>query len=153
MADWLQSVEPLTLKGQIRMPYTWSVGITGSRFLTALRDHKKILANRCGRCGTVYVPPRKNCGKCFVEISEDSWTEVSGEGTVSAFSIVRYDHPIHPAKAPFAYAVIDLEGAGVGFMHIIKGDLDKLKPGVRVRACFREDRNGTILDIDSFAVV
>jgi len=67
MAEWLKDVEPLTLKGQMAVPYTWWVGETGSRFLISLRDNQKILGTRCKACGTVYVPPRKNCGRCFFD--------------------------------------------------------------------------------------
>lgn len=153
MAEWLEEVKTLTLKGQIKVPYTWSVGEVGSRFLIALRDEKKILGNRCACCNTVYVPPRKNCGSCFTEIGEDAWLDLGTEGTVEAYTIVRYDHPILPAKAPFAYAIIKLDGADVGFVHMIKDDVDKLSTGVRVAARFKEDRTGHILDIDSFVII
>ncbi|MGZ3595612.1 MAG: zinc ribbon domain-containing protein, partial [Syntrophales bacterium] len=63
MTEWLKQVEPLTLKGQIAVPYTWWVGETGSKFLVSIRDHQKILGTKCQECGTVYVPPRKNCGR------------------------------------------------------------------------------------------
>jgi len=49
--------------------------------------------------------------------------------------------------------IIKLDGADVGFVHIIKEDLDKLKNGVRVTAKFKEDRTGHILDIDSFVIM
>jgi uncharacterized protein len=153
MADWLNNVKDLVLEGQIKVPYTWSVGEVGSRFLVALRDEKKILGNRCDQCKTVYVPPRKNCGVCFKEIGEDSLIEVGTEGTVTAYTIVRYDYPMQPTKSPFAYAIIKLDGADVGFVHIIKDDLGKLAKGVRVAAKFKEDRTGQILDIDSFEII
>jgi hypothetical protein len=70
MAEWLQEVETRTLKGKISVPYTWWVGETGSRFLLALRDEGRILGNRCARCNRVYVPPRKNCGRCFADLDE-----------------------------------------------------------------------------------
>lgn len=153
MAEWLNEVEGLTLKGQIRVPYTWSVGEVGSRFLIALRDEKKILANRCSSCGTVYVPPRKSCGSCFKDIGDEQWMEVATEGTVTAYTIVRYESPVQPVKPPFAYAVIKLDGADVGFVHIIKNDIDKLKSGVRVAARFKDNGTGHILDIDSFVII
>ncbi|MCD6571323.1 MAG: Zn-ribbon domain-containing OB-fold protein [Deltaproteobacteria bacterium] len=151
MSEWLQDVKDLTLKGQIKVPYTWSVGEVGSRFLVALRDEKKIIGNRCKNCSTVYVPPRKNCGRCFKDI--DEWVELGSKGIVTAYTIVRYDYPLQPTKAPFAYAIIKLDGADVGFVHIIKEGLDKLKMGTRVRASFKEDRKGNILDIDSFTII
>lgn len=153
MADWRNEVEALTLKGQIKMPYTWSVGETGSRFLIALRDEQKILANRCPKCGTVYVPPRKNCGGCFVDIGTDDWLEISSEGVVTSFTVVRYAYALQPVAPPFAYAIIQLDGASVGFVHIIKDGLERLKNGARVRAKFQEERSGRILDIDGFEII
>jgi len=149
----LDQVEPLTLKGQIAVPYTWWVGEVVSRFLIALRDKKKIIGNRCDRCNTVYVPPRKNCGTCFADI--DEFVELSNEGIVSAYTIVRFKYPLQPADPPFAYALIRLDGADVGLVHIIKDDLDRLKNGVRVRAHFKDqsERIGHILDIDSFRII
>jgi len=153
MAGWLEEVEALSYKGQIKVPYTWSVGEIGSRFLVALRDERKILGNRCKKCNTVFVPPRKNCGKCFLEIAREEFQEVSDEGIVAAYTIVRYNSPTQPVTAPFAYAIIKLDGADVGFIHLIKTGLDKLKNGARLRAMFQEERRGHILDIDSFVII
>ena len=153
MEKWLDQVEPLTLKGQIAVPYTWWVGETGSRFLIALRDEEKILGNRCDNCSTVYVPPRKNCGRCFVDMGE--WVELGNQGIVRAHTIVRFSYPLQPTEVPFAYALIQLDGADVSLAHIVKKDLDRLKNGVRVRARFRDkqERKGHILDIDSFEII
>ena len=153
MTDWKDQVEGLTLKGQIKMPYTWSVGETGSRFLLALRDEQKILANRCPECGVVYVPPRKNCGACFCDISSENWMGVGPEGTVTTHTIVHLAYPLQPVPPPFAYAVIQLDGANVGFVHIIKAGFEQLKNGSRVRAIFREQRSVSILDIEKFEII
>jgi hypothetical protein len=151
MAEWLKEVEPLTLKGQIAVPYTWWVGDTGSRFLVSLRDDRKIIGSRCKACGTVYVPARKNCGRCFVDM--DEWVDVASEGFIEAYTIVHYDNPIQPVKPPFAYVLIKLDGADVGFLHLIKKDLDKIKNGLRVKAIFKAERVGHILDIDAFELI
>ena len=149
----LDQVEPLILTGRIAQPYTWWVGETGSRFLIALRDEAKIIGNRCSCCNTVYVPPRKNCGRCFTDM--DRFVDLGNEGTVSAHTIVRFKYPVQPADPPFAYALIRLGGADVDFVHMIKKDLNRLKNGVRVRAHFKEpgERTGHILDIDSFEII
>ena len=151
MTEWLKEVEPLTLKGQIAVPCTWWVGDTGSRFLVSLRDHQKIMGSRCKACGTVFVPPRKNCGRCFVGI--DEWVEVAPEGVIEAYTIVHYGHPVQPARSPFAYALIKLDGADVGFLHLIKKDLNRIQNGSRVKAIFKAERVGSILDIDSFELI
>ena len=151
MAEWLKDVEPLTLKGQIAVPYSWWVGDTGSRFLMSLRDDRRILGTKCPSCGTVFVPPRRNCGRCFVDIEE--WVDVAAEGVIEAHTIVHYACPVQPVKPPFAYALIKLDGADVGFLHLITRDLDKIQNGLRVRAKFKEERTGSILDIDSFELI
>ena len=151
MTGWLDDVEALTLKGQIAVPYTWWVGETGSRFLIGLRDEEKILGNRCGRCNTVFVPPRKNCGRCFEEIMD--WVELGAEGVVKTHTVVRYAGPMQPAEPPFAYALIRLDGADVDFLHIVRNDLDRLKNGVRVKARFKEERSGHIMDIEDFQIL
>ena len=151
MSDWLNEVPELTQKGQIAVPYTWWVGEVGSRFLMALRDEQKILGNRCKSCNRVYVPPRKNCGRCFADIED--WVELGNEGVVIAHTVVRHAFKPQPVAPPFAYALIKLDGADVAFLHIITDNLDSLKNGLRVRARFREERTGHILDIESFEIV
>lgn len=151
MTDWMRQVEPLTLKGQISVPYTWWAGETAGRFLVSLREEKKILGTRCGSCGKVYVPARKSCSRCFVEMEE--WVEVGGEGVIEAFTVVRYAHPVQPVSPPFAYVLVRLDGSDVGFLHLVKKGLEQLGIGKRVRAVFKAERTGHILDIDSFELV
>ncbi len=151
MSDWLKEVEPLTLKGQISVPYTWWAGDIASRFFYALRDEQKFLGTRCPMCRKIFVPPRKNCSHCFVDMEE--WVEVSDEGVIEAYTIVHYAHPVQPLEPPFAYAIIKLDGADVGFLHLIKKDLDKITNGSRVKAKFKTDRTAEILDIDSFELI
>jgi len=70
MKYWLETVEPLVYESRIKVPYTWSVGEAGSRFLIELKDHKKIYGTECPKCNTVYLPPEKTCGQCFLNLKE-----------------------------------------------------------------------------------
>jgi uncharacterized OB-fold protein len=151
MPDWRDTIDGLTLKGQIAVPYTWWVGEVGSRFLRSLRDEKKILGNRCAGCGRVFVPPRKNCGRCFIPV--DEWSVLGDEGTVETYTVVRYPFTLQPLGPPFAYALIKLDGADVSFLHLVKGRLEALRKGARVKVRFREKREGHILDIEYFEIM
>ena len=151
MSDWRDNTEGLTLKGQIAVPYTWWVGETGSRFLMSLRDDRKILGAKCEKCGRVYVPPRKNCGRCFTPIEQ--WVDLGNEGTVETFTVVRYPFKLQPLTPPFAYALIKLDGADVSLLHLVSGKLEALKKGARVKARYREERTGHILDIEYFEII
>ena len=51
----------------------------------------------------------------------------------------------------FAYAIIKLDGAGTGFLHVLgEVDLEKIKEGMRVKAVFAEERVGLPTDIAYF---
>ncbi len=139
----------LSYKSRIKVPYTWSVGEVGSRFLMELKENKKIWATRCPSCDMVFVPPKKSCTYCFSEIHE--WVEVKDEGTIQTFTVVRYETPLIPAKSPQIIGIIMLDGADTGLVHLIGGvSHDKVKVGMRVKAVFNENRTGNILDIKHF---
>jgi len=152
MNKWLETVESLVYESRIKVPYTWSVGETGSRFLIGLRDHKKIFGTRCLKCDKVYLPPRKNCGQCFSENLE--WVELGSQGTLITYTMVRYESSAMPMKPPFAYGIILLDGASTGMVHFLgEVDPEEIKPGMRVEAVFKEERIGDILDIRYFRPV
>ena len=75
-------------------------------------------------------------------------------GTLRHFTVVRYRHPAHRREPPFAYGIIDLDGGGRAITHFIDApDLGSLRSGMRVEPIFREERKGSILDIEYFAPV
>ena len=150
MADWMDKVENLIYSGRIKVPYKWYVGEVGTRFLTAIRDNKEIWGIRCPECKRVYVPPLKNCGECFA--LTDEWVQVSDVGTLESFTVVRYSHDMHPVKPPFAYGLIKLDGADGALLHLLGDvDLNKLEVGMRMKAVFADEREGSIMDIKHFA--
>lgn len=153
MTEWLNQVTPLTLKGQIKVPYKWSVGEVGSRFLTTIRDEQRFLANRCPVCGRIFVPPRANCGSCFVAIGADDWLQVGPQGTVTSFTVVSDGHAIRPVSGDFAYALIRLDGADTAICHLVTENLDSLRIGSRVEAVFSPERRGDISDIKAFKII
>lgn len=143
----------LTQKGRIKVPYTWAAGEIASKFLISLRDEKRIYGIRCPNCRMVFVPPKKLCHRCFVPMEE--WVEVSDEGVLDSFTIVHYSEPaIHPTEAPFAYGIIRLKGADTGIVHLIgEANLLQLEEGMKVKAVFKEKREGNYLDIKYFKPV
>jgi uncharacterized OB-fold protein len=150
--DWLHNVEPMVHKSRIKVPYSWSVGDTGSRFLTEIRDHRKIFGKKCEACESVFVPPRKMCPRCFQDTGP--WVEVGPRGTLNAFTALRYTSELHPDPAPPVYGIIQLDGSTTGLVHLL-GEVEPaaLRPGIRVEPVFRDQRKGHILDISHFRPV
>jgi uncharacterized OB-fold protein len=138
----------MILEGNITIPYKWTTGAIIGRFLGELRDNAKIFGARCDSCGKVYVPPPDVCGNCFKPLSE--WVELSGEGTVVATSTVERSMPWSPAPVPYTLALIRLDGADTDMIHLAKSNVSD---GDRVRAVFKQERGGSILDIDCFMLL
>ncbi|MBI2566641.1 MAG: Zn-ribbon domain-containing OB-fold protein [Candidatus Schekmanbacteria bacterium] len=138
------------VEGKLALPYQYFAGKTGSRFLTSLRDDKRILGLRCERCRKVFVPPRETCQGCFEPIA-GNWVEVAATGTVTGFTVVRYAEPHQPLAPPYVLALIKLDGADTALVHLVTGvSPEDVRTGMRVRAHWAAQPVATILAIDSF---
>lgn len=149
MVERIEEEEILVVPGKIDIPNRYSAGGVASRFLIGLRDNKKIMGIKCPTCNRVYVPPRSTCKGCFGQL--DEWVEVSDEGTLLTYTIVYQPEPPQPVEPPIAYGIIQLDGADTGFIHLLGGvDFEQLRIGMKVQAVFKEEREGSILDIKYF---
>lgn len=148
----------IRIPGRWDIPYEYAAGATATRFFREMKDHKRIMATKCPKCGRVLLPPRPFCERCFV--NADTWVEVGPGGTVQAFTIT-FEAFAGLRKPPFIIALIKLDGAATSMAHFL-GDiewkdprdvLERVRAGLRVAAVFKEERQGSILDIDYFRPV
>ena len=142
--------------GHLEYDFHWHLGYYWSKYLTELRDNKRFMGVKCPECGTVYNPPRVNCGKCFVEMNE--WVELADEGTLEGFTIVRFPYidPNNGAmkQVPFTSIWVTLDGADTRMMHLCNENDEKdLDVGMRMRAVWNDKRTGSIHDVKYFEVV
>ena len=129
--------------------FSYTAGAVRSRFLAELRDNQKILGTRCHKCNMVWVPARSTCIKCFTALSD--FEQVSDIGKIQSFCVVNRSQPFYPADPPFVYGIIQLDGADTGLVHMIdETHPEQLKTGMKVKAVFRKERTGSILDIECF---
>ena len=149
MGQGIENKEPIITPGWIIMPYKYSVGAIASKFFIGLRDNKKIMGVRCSKCNLVTVPPRSICTECFSKL--DELVELDGKGTLLTYTVVHYAPPVEGLEPPFAYGIIQLDGADTSFTHILgEVDLENINIGMRVEAVFDDKRQGNILDIKYF---
>lgn len=152
MSSVWEKVETRVYESRIKVPYNWQAGETASRFLLTLKNERRFVGKKCPKCAKVLVPPRKSCPTCFVETGD--WEDVSDQGLVETFTIVRRDTGILPMKPPFAYAVIRLDGADTGLVHLLgEVEPEAVRAGMRVKAVFAEGRTGKLLDVKYFKPV
>ena len=124
-----------------------SLGPVMSRFLTGLRD-RRIEGIRT-RDGRVMVPPKEYDPETSEPLEE--FVEVGPSGVVKTWSWVSSPRQKHPLDRPFAWALIQLDGADTAMLHAVDaGEESMMRTGMRVRVRWREERVGEILDIACF---
>lgn len=144
--------DAFVVEGKLALPYQYFAGRTGSKFLTALRDEKKILGIKCSKCAKVFVPPRSACEQHIGEKCSE-WVELPGTGTVTGFTVVRYEEPYQPLRPPYIMAIIKLDGADNSLTHVIKNTSPAgMRVGVKVKAVVGKASEPTIMGISHFEV-
>ena len=150
---WERNLSLLSLSVTAHMPYRWAIGKDGSKFFEEIRAREVLLGIRCPKCNKVYVPPKMVCGPCFQKM--DELVELGREGEVRAVTLVNYPF-IDPDTGekrpiPYVYGYIRLDGADNLFSHVVRTRTERpVKVGERVRAVFREEKQGNIQDISHF---
>jgi uncharacterized OB-fold protein len=137
----------LTAAHTLQYTYKRSLGHVLSAFFTGLRDGK-ILGVRTAD-GRVLVPPKEYDPQSAAPLSE--MVEVGRAGVVQSWAWVSRPREKQPLAHPFAYALIQLDGADTPLLHAVDaGSESKMRTGMRVRARFASETVGAITDIACF---
>ncbi|MGQ0536342.1 MAG: Zn-ribbon domain-containing OB-fold protein [Methanobacteriota archaeon] len=147
-----------TIDAKWEIPYRHVVGPHATRFLAGLRDEKRIRGIRCPACRRVFVPPRAFCEACFVDTTE--WVDVADTGVVHSVTIQYEAFPGLP-KPPYAVGLVKLDGADTAMLAFLGGvpltdsdaALAKIGIGRRVKAVWKEAREGRVTDILHFGPI
>jgi len=75
-------------------------------------NEEKLMGSRCKKCGSLFVPPRSICIKCYA--NEMEWVEMKGKGKLAAFTCVAVGPPFmveegYDRKHPYVSGVVALE--------------------------------------------
>jgi uncharacterized protein len=120
----------------VRLHYVHTASPGESSYLRGLAE-RRLLGQRCGVCGQVYVPPRGICPADGVPTREE--VELPESGTVTTFCIVNVGYPGQRVTPPYVAAAILLDGADIAFQHLVLGcDPGEVRMGMRVRAVWGE---------------
>jgi hypothetical protein len=134
----------------IEYTYTRSVGPVIGAFLTGLRDGKILGAT--GSEGRVIVPPTEYDPITSEEVAGEL-VEVGQSGVVTTWSWAATPLPDQPLERPFAWALVQLDGADTGMLHVVDAaGPEAMSSGMRVTAKWRPEaeRIGHLKDIECF---
>ncbi len=138
-----QIEEALKAPHQVAYTYKRSLGPVLSRFHTAIRDRKLLGAKRPD--GTVLMPPKEYDPDTAAAL--DELVEVGQAGVVKTWAWVKDPRRQQPLDHPFAYALIQLDGADTPMLHAVDaGSEDAMSTGMRVKVRWNDEATGMITD-------
>jgi uncharacterized OB-fold protein len=127
--------------------YTRSTGPIIGAFLTALRDKKIIGIKKSD--GQVMCPPMEYDPETAEELTE--LVDLADTGVVKTWSWVSEPRPKHHLDKPFAWALIQIDGADTSLLHMVDaGSIDNMKAGMKVKARWANETKGFMTDIACF---
>lgn len=142
------SGEVLSAPHSMEFAYTRSTGPMVGAFLTGLRD-KRVLGVR-DSTGRVVVPPPEYDVATAAVLATDALIDVGPEGTVTSWSWNPLPRLGQPFDRPFAWALVQLDGADTAMLHALDAPRDEIRTGMRVQVRWAEERTGLIIDLACF---
>ena len=142
----MPDVEVLRAPLDVEYPFRRTTGPVIGAFFTALREG--FIVGIKGADGRVIVPPFE-----YDPVTSEPLTEiveVADEGEILTWSWSGEPLEGQPLDHPFGWALIKLDGADTGFLHVVDGPKEKLATGARVKARWKAEREGHINDIECF---
>ena len=88
----------------------------------------------CKKCGTPQYPPTRYCVECGALDETEPYRFYGRDAKIKTFSI---DYLAESKDPPNVLVVVDFEGGGRLFTHLVDADLDKIKVGAPVDMSFR----------------
>jgi len=141
-----QNADVLRSEFDLDFTYTRTYGAVMSQFFTELKD-QKVLGIK-GSQGQVICPPLEYDPQTAEGLSE--FVELSDTGVVKTWSWVNQPLDKHPLQKPFAWVLVQIDGADTSMLHVLDVDKSVVKTGMKVKIRWAEDRVGTIRDIACF---
>jgi uncharacterized OB-fold protein len=145
------SSEVLSAPHSMEFAYTRSTGPVVGAFLTGLRDRKVLGAK--DSTGRTVVPPPEYDAFTAAAVDAAALVEVGQEGTVTSWSWNPVPRLGNPFDVPFAWALVQLDGADTSILHALDAPRDAISTGMRVRVRWAPETVGYITDIACFEAV
>ena len=146
----MAAAETLSQNFELGFTYTRSTGPVVGKFFTGLRDGR-VYGIR-GSDGRVLVPPAEYDPVTGAAL--DEFVEVGQEGRLLSWCWVSEPREAHPLQQPFAWAMVQLDGADVAMIHCLEApSAEAVTSGARVAVSWAAERQGFITDIRCFTLL
>ncbi len=150
MAEDQTELEYLRADHVLEFPYQRCTGAILGAFFTEIRDNQKFLGVKTSS-GRVICPPVEVDPDTLDDLGTENLVEVGPSGVVTSWTWLDQPRPKNPMDKAGAWALIQLDGADTGLMHMVDaGSESAMKTGMRVKATFIDEPKGDIHDIACF---
>lgn len=141
-------------KGLVRAEFNFWVGQYLDKFYDNL-ENKKIIGNKCPKCGNVFVPPRKICGKCNQIIPlEENWIDLPDTGKLINYTITYYkvnDRADRKVKKSQIIGMIEIDGSNTGLIYrLLDLEPEEIKIAMKLKVEWVDKPKGAPSDIKGF---
>ncbi|MFX1364288.1 MAG: Zn-ribbon domain-containing OB-fold protein [Promethearchaeota archaeon] len=145
----------ITNKGPVRAEFAFWVGQYMDKFYDAL-ENKKIIGNKCPKCGNVFVPPRKICGECNEKLSlNDDWIDLTDIGVLKNYTVTNYkvsDRSSRKVKKPQIIGMVQIDGSNSAIVYrLLDLEPKDVKIGMKLKIVWQEKTKGDPSDIKGFS--
>lgn len=70
-------------------------------------SERRLMAAKCKKCGTMLLPPRPMCTKCFS--SDLEWVELKNKGKLLTYTVIHVSSKQFESLIPYAVGIVKLE--------------------------------------------
>jgi len=70
-------------------------------------SERRLMAAKCKKCGTMLLPPRPMCTKCFS--SDLEWIELKNKGKLLTYTVIHVSSKQFESLIPYAVGIVKLE--------------------------------------------
>lgn len=121
----------------VSIQYDYTAGEAASRFLDRIPE-KRLVGQRHGDTGLVYVPPRGSDPADGEPTEQD--VELGDKGIVTTFCVVNVPFAGQAVECPYVCAQVLLDGADIPFQALIQeADVEAIHAGMRIEAVWVDD--------------
>jgi uncharacterized OB-fold protein len=121
-------------------------------------EQKKLIGNKCPKCGDIFCPPRQICGKCNEMLSlADNWVDLPETGTLVNYTITPYkvsDRRTRKVKDLQLLGMVRIDGTNTAIVYrLLDMKPEDIKTGMKVKVVWDEKTKGDPGDIKGFSKV
>jgi len=97
-------------------------------------SERKLMAAKCKKCGTMLLPPRPMCTKCFS--SDLEWVKLKSKGKLVTYTVIHVSPKQFESLIPYTVGIVELED-GLKLPGMIRGvEPEKISVGMDLKVDF-----------------